>query len=156
MDFLETQPVSHGCRVLEVGCGWGLAGIYCAKRFGANVVLTDLDERVFPYARVHGTLNGVSVDIEHTRMERLSVARLGETDLMLGSDICFWPELGTALRTLIARALDHGVGRIVLADPGRYSFMRLADYCLARFPSKLVPWTGRVRAKGGAYLLTIG
>jgi len=156
MGYLETQPVTSGCRVLEVGCGWGLVGIFCAKRFGASVLLTDLDERVFPYARVHEVLNDVRVDIKQTRMERLRDDHLRETDLILGSDICFWPELGTALRTLIARALEQGVRRIVLADPGRTSFMRLTEYCLAHFRSELVPWRTQTRSKSNAYLLVVG
>jgi predicted nicotinamide N-methyase len=156
MSYLETQPITRSARVVEVGCGWGLVGIFCAKRFGARVLLTDVDKRVFPYARAHGALNDVHVTIEHIRMERLSNNRLGDTDVILGSDICFWPELGTALRGLVARALDRGVRRVVLADPGRSTFLRLADYCQARFPSELMLWPTETRTKTETYLLVVG
>ncbi len=156
MDFLETYPVVPGSQVLEVGCGWGLVGIFCAKRFAADVLVTDVDERVFPYVRAHATLNDVRVATENTRMERLSDARLDAANVILGSDICFWPELDTALRNLIERALDQGVRRVVLADPGRSTFLRLADFCQTRFLTELVSWPTGTRTKSKAYLLVVG
>jgi predicted nicotinamide N-methyase len=156
MSYLETRPMSPGCRVVEVGCGWGLAGIFCAKRFGAKVLLTDVDKRVFPYARAHEALNGVQLGTECTRMERLSDERLGNTDVVLGGDICFWPELGTSLRGLIGRALEQGVRRVVLADPGRPPFLRLADHCQAHFPAELMSWPAATRSKTENYLLVVG
>ncbi len=155
MSYLEAHPISRHSRVLEVGCGWGLSGIFCAKRFDADVVLTDKDDNVFPYARAHEALNGVSVDTEHTRLERLSAQRLGKTDVILGSDICFWPELATALRGFVARALANGVRRIVLADPGRSTFLRLADHCIERHAARLIPWQGETRSKSEGYLLVV-
>ena len=62
MDFLEQQGLSKKPRVMEVGCGWGLAGIYCAKRHGASVVGIDADENVFPYLDLHAEVNGVKLE----------------------------------------------------------------------------------------------
>lgn len=31
MNYLQKFPIEPGARVLEVGAGWGLAGIYCAN-----------------------------------------------------------------------------------------------------------------------------
>jgi predicted nicotinamide N-methyase len=156
MSYLESHPIEPAQRVLEVGCGWGLSGIFCAKRFGAEVLLTDADERVFPYVRAHEALNGVSVSTARSRMEDLSDERLQESDLIIGSDICFWPELVTALRGFIERALDRGTGGILLADPGRLGFLRLAEWCDNRFGAKLVPWQGNIRARNGGYVLALG
>ncbi len=47
MDHLKKNPLAKGTRVLEVGCGWGLSGIYCARRFEARVTCTDADPSVF-------------------------------------------------------------------------------------------------------------
>ena len=33
MDFLTSQGLPYGLNVLEAGCGWGPAGIFCAKNF---------------------------------------------------------------------------------------------------------------------------
>lgn len=156
MSYLEAHPLDQDRQVLEVGCGWGLGGIFCAKRFGARVVLTDADERVFPYVRVHEALNGVTVTTAHSRLEHLSDSRLTEADLIIGSDICFWPELATALRGLFERALDRGTGGILLADPGRLGFLRLAEWCEERFGARLVPWRGETRTRHEGYVLAVG
>ena len=155
MSYLEAHPIEQRSRVVEVGCGWGLNGIFCAKRFDARVVLTDKDDNVFPYVRAHEALNSVKVATEHTRLERLSDQRLETTDVILGSDICFWPELATALRGFIGRALASGVRRIVLADPGRTTFLRLAKHCIDRYSARLIPWQGATRSKSEGYLLVV-
>ena len=155
MNYLDAHPIEPGRRVVEIGCGWGLTGIFCAKRFGASVLLTDRDAHVFPYVRAHEALNGVRVATEHTPLEKLSDHRLGETDIILGSDICFWPELATALRSFITRALAQGVRRIVLADPGRSTFLRLADYCRDYLAADLIPWRTETRSKDQGYLLVV-
>ena len=36
---------SRGAKVLDIGCGWGLAGIYLAKNYQAQVTGLDIDER---------------------------------------------------------------------------------------------------------------
>ena len=43
MDYLGCQGLPEGVKVLEVGCGWGLAGIFCAKHFRAVVTGVDAD-----------------------------------------------------------------------------------------------------------------
>jgi predicted nicotinamide N-methyase len=156
MSYLESHPIEPAQRVLEVGCGWGLSGIFCAKRFGAQVLLTDADERVFPYVRVHEALNGVRVSTARSRLEHLPDEHLREADLIIGSDICFWPELVTALRGFIERALERGVGGILLADPGRLGFLRLAEWCHGRFGARLLPWQGDTRARNQGYVLAVG
>ena len=60
MGYLASHPIKPGGRAMEIGCGWGLLGIYCAKLFDARVLLTDADEQVFPFAAAHARLNGVS------------------------------------------------------------------------------------------------
>ena len=37
MDYLKKNPLERKVRVLEIGCGWGLLGIYCATNFDATV-----------------------------------------------------------------------------------------------------------------------
>lgn len=59
VDFLACQGLPLGVRVTEVGCGWGLAGIFCARAFGARVVAVDADPEVFPYLQLHASVNHV-------------------------------------------------------------------------------------------------
>ena len=45
--------------MLDLGCGWGLAGVYAALVCGAeNVVMTDLDPRAAALARRNARKNG--------------------------------------------------------------------------------------------------
>ena len=37
IDYLHKHPPTHHQRVLDVGCGWGIGGIWCAKQFGSRV-----------------------------------------------------------------------------------------------------------------------
>jgi predicted nicotinamide N-methyase len=155
IDYLSEHPLGRDLRVMEIGCGWGLLGIFCAKRFAAEVLLTDADEQVFPYAMTHARLNHVSVQTEHVAFERITDRGLREHDILVGADVCFWPELGTALRRLIARALSLGTKKILLADPGRASFMQLASHCQLHYAGKLIPCQAPTRTGSSGHILIV-
>lgn len=155
MDYLADHPIAPDDRVLEIGCGWGLLGIYCAKAFNARVLLTDADDQVFPYAMAHAQLNGVSVHTEQVRFDGISDSRLAACNVLLGADICFWPELGSQLRRVIERAAALGVGRIMLADPGRSTFMRMAESLERALGARLIEWRSATRAGSSGYLLVL-
>ncbi len=46
---------------MEVGCGWGLLSIYCAKNFQAQLTGVDADKNVFPFLKLHAKANGVKI-----------------------------------------------------------------------------------------------
>ena len=46
---------------MEIGCGWGLLGIYCAKKYDSRVISVDLDAEVFPYLELHTRVNDVEI-----------------------------------------------------------------------------------------------
>lgn len=155
MEYLAIHRLTAGQRVLEVGCGWGLLGIFCAKHFPVNVLLTDADPRVFPYAHEHADLNDVRVGTKAIRFDGISEGFLEDQDVILGADVCFWPELGTELRRLVERALSGSVTKILLADPGRPAFFRLAKACEHHVGAKLLRWPEKHRTKSSGYLLII-
>lgn len=127
MDYLKRHPFKKGARVLDLGCGWGLGGIFCAKHFDAKVTGLDADPSVFPFLHYHAELNNASVDTWRCRYEKVSQADLSQFDALIGTDICFWDQLEGSLYNLTRRALRAGVSRVVLADPGRSPFRRLAE-----------------------------
>jgi predicted nicotinamide N-methyase len=137
MDYLKTLGLSRGLKIMEVGCGWGLAGIFCARVLDAEVTCVDADPEVFHYLRLHAELNQVQVVTMHKRFEDLSSEEFKHIDLLIGGDICFWDELPGALQRMIDRALASGVQRIVLADPGRSSFDKLAAACEADYVARV-------------------
>jgi predicted nicotinamide N-methyase len=48
LDYLYQRGVTPQARVLELGCGWGLVSIFCAKTFQAQVTGLDADAAMFP------------------------------------------------------------------------------------------------------------
>ena len=41
IDYLDTHRPAHCARVIDVGCGWGIAGIWCAAALGSDVTSVD-------------------------------------------------------------------------------------------------------------------
>ncbi len=132
MEYIKDLRLPPGLRVMDVGCGWGLAGIYCAKSLDAKVTAVDADPEVFPFLRLHAELNQVEVTTLRRSLEHLTTADLAGVDLLIGADICFWDEMLDPMLELIQRALGAGVGLILIADPGRGSFHDLAAACAQR------------------------
>lgn len=156
MDYLKQHPLLNKQRVMDIGCGWGLLGIYCAKQFDSDVTLIDADSNVFPYALTHQALNDVSVKTRHAGFNDLEQTDFARQDVIVGADICFWPELSTQLKSLIAKAVSAKIKRIILADPGRNTFLQLAEHCSHLYHSTLLPMEipGKTKSKKG-YLMVI-
>lgn len=127
MDYLRENPVKRGNTVLEVGCGWAPAGIFCAKQFGAKVIGTDIDDKVFPYMEAMAKLNDVTIEPRVRSFQTLMRKDLAGVTAVIGSDICFWNELIDPLYGLVQRAFQAGVERVILTDPGRAPFYKLCE-----------------------------
>ena len=76
IDYLNNYPPKKRWRILEVGCGWGISGIYCAKKFNAQVTGLDADDSVFAYLDHHAQLNKVQVTTLKSRFESMTVEKL--------------------------------------------------------------------------------
>ena len=133
MDYLKTLLLPSGLRVMDVGCGWGLVGIYCAKFLQARVTSVDADPEVFPFLQLHAGLNQVEVSTKLKRFEDLSLQDLEGIDLLIGSDICFWDEMQKSVMALIDHAINAKIGLILISDPGREPFQALASKCTERY-----------------------
>lgn len=140
MDFLREYPISRGARVLEVGCGYGLGGIFCAKNFAAKVTSLDADDTVFPYLRHHAQLNCVELETWKCRYERVRKADLAEFDVVIGADICFWDEMSHALYNLARRANQNSKTRVILTDPGRQPFRDMAERAVEKLGADYLDW----------------
>lgn len=141
MDYLLYSPPRRGVRVMDLGCGWGPAAVFCAKRFKSKVTGLDLDRNVFPYLEVIAALNDVEVAPMEANFNNLEASRLGEEHMLMGADICFWDSMVKPLFRLVERAIKGGVRRVVVADPGRPTFYELADCCAKqRWRTQLTEW----------------
>jgi 16S rRNA (guanine1207-N2)-methyltransferase len=59
--MLETVPVREGDKVLDLGCGYGVVGIYAAKRLGGDhVVMCDILEDAVALATDNLARNGIT------------------------------------------------------------------------------------------------
>jgi predicted nicotinamide N-methyase len=145
MDYLIENPIPENKKVLDVGCGWGLTGVFLAKTYKANVIGMDADPAVAPYLNLHAEINGVSVGFEKKLFQQVSKADFTNVHTVIGADICFWQELTKPLYLMIKRALNAGVKQIIIGDPGRQPFYDLAELCEQTLP-QAVSITRRITA----------
>ena len=155
LDYLETHPLKENSRALEIGCGWGLAGLYLSKFQNIDVKGIDIDPSVKPYFELQNKINGCELNFEACSFESLSHQTLSKYQYLIGTDICFWDELTEPLFGLIQKARGAGVKKILIADPGRPPFWALAERCADKLGSEVItrridqPW------KSEKYVLVI-
>ncbi len=140
MDYLQHEPLAKRSRVLEVGCGWGPGAVFCASRFKARVTALDIDKDVFPFLDVMAALNDVDIAHMTSRFEKLTAEDLSAFDVVVGSDICFWDKMIKPLNRLVSRALDGGVKRFIITDPGRPPFYEFCDLARKKHDVELMEW----------------
>ncbi|MCZ6831651.1 MAG: methyltransferase domain-containing protein [Gammaproteobacteria bacterium] len=155
IDYLSKHPPEHAGSVMDAGCGWGMSGIYCARKFGSRVTSVDADADVFPYLRANAEANGVEVTTLKSRFEKISGRQLESVDLLVAADICFWDELVNPVFNLIKRAVKAGVKKIIIADPERSPFLEVARRCEDSFCAELLEWRTRrpLSARGTLLIL---
>lgn len=117
---LRDRPDVAGARVLELGCGTGLAGIAAAQAGGA-VVVTDYEEDALRFARANADINLDAAARHRLRAELLdwrTPGVAGTYDLILGADIVYdranFPFLLDVFRAFMAPG-----GAVLIADPER-------------------------------------
>ena len=140
IDYCKCMPLTRSSKILDIGCGWGLAGIYCAKNHSSIVTCVDRDSEVFPYVRLHAMINNVDISTMEAGFEELSGKQMKSNEIMIGSDICFWDEMVEILKNLILRAFESGIKTVIIADPGRTSFESLGRYFLEKGRGKIMNW----------------
>jgi predicted nicotinamide N-methyase len=156
MDYLHRRGLSEGVRVMEIGCGWGLLGIYCAKKYGARVISVDLDTEVFPYLELHAKVNEVEISTLKKDFDGLRTKHLKEVDLLIGADVCFWDTLAKPLKNLVLRALRAGVQQVLISDPGRPPFEEIGEYFASKKGGEILDWTAQRPRRSEGRILKIG
>lgn len=91
-----------GRRVVELGCGLGLAGIVAARR-GARVTLVDSAAPGVQFARANGALNGCRVAVVRSDLRQAGIR--GTFDYCLAGDVTYDPNLQSALAAFLRRHL---------------------------------------------------
>lgn len=155
IDYLNKNPPEAATTVLDAGCGWGLAGIWCARKLGSEVISVDADDEVFPFLQAVAELNKVSTTTRQARFQELRRKDLRNIDLLIAADICFWDELVDPVFKLIDRAVKAGVKQIVIADPERSSFLEMAERSMQKHYGDLLEWEISKPVKARGALLVI-
>ena len=146
MDYLTTYPPEPNSQVLDIGCGWGLPGIFLAKEYGVRVTGIDIDISVQPFLALQASANACHINFEARGFESLSKEELTAYTTIIGTDICFWDDLAQPLFEMIGLALESGVARVIIADPGRPPFWDLVELCMTTLDAEVVtrriyqPW----------------
>lgn len=141
IDYLKDNPPAQNLRILEIGCGWGIGGIFCAKHYHAAVTSLDADNSVFPFLDYHAQLNDVVVKTLVLRYEKITIDMLKNFDIVVASDICFWDKMTQPLTNLIHRCYKAGVQRVVMTDPGRQPFRDMAEVCAKTYNAIYENWS---------------
>lgn len=161
LSYLQTCDL-RGARVVDVGCGWGLAGVYCATR-GATVISCDLDPEVLPIAQYHADCNEAIIQTQARGFDAVDDELLAGASWVIGADICFRGDLVDPLFQLLQRA-RRADAAVALADPGRAPMQTLAARCVQQLgawtgpvstPEPLIAWPGERPLVHGR-LITIG
>jgi predicted nicotinamide N-methyase len=155
IDYLHKNPPANAGSVLDAGCGWGISGIWCAKKLRSAVVSLDADPAVFPYLDAVAELNRTSTTALVKRFEKLKKTELAAFDLLLAADVCFWDELVKPVSKMIDRAIDAGVEQIVIADPERPTFHQMAERAVKRHGGEVLQWSlkGKIKATGALLVI---
>lgn len=106
-----------GKRIIELGCGIGLASLVLQRR-GANIVASDAHPLTEVFLAYNAALN--QLPALHYRQLRWDVPlpTLGRFDLIIGSDVLYERDHAEQISAVIARHAEPNA-EVVLTDPGR-------------------------------------
>ncbi|MCD9088137.1 protein N-lysine methyltransferase family protein [Stenotrophomonas sp. SY1] len=111
-------------RILELGCGIGLASLVLMQR-GGNVVASDIHPLAEPFLAYNAALNALpAVHYRQLRWDR-ELPSLGTFDLIIASDVLY--EQGhAALMAEVIRRHAKPRTEVVITDPGRGNSARFS------------------------------
>jgi predicted nicotinamide N-methyase len=155
IDYLHRNRPEQCAAVVDVGCGWGISGVWCAKTLGARVTSVDADPDVFPFLEETAKLNGVQTTPLVSRFEKITTRQLSGFDMLVAADICFWDELVKPVYNLVNRAVRAGIAKILIADPERPPFYQMAERCVERHCAEIIEWQTSTPIKASGAIMVI-
>ena len=117
--YLDLNDEFEGQRILEIGCGLGLAGIVACRK-GGIVLFTDYEQDTLTFARYNALQNGCADQSSFVQMDWNSPSLKGKFSRILASDVIYeathWDPILALLQTHLAPN-----GEAVFAEPNRTS-----------------------------------
>jgi len=148
IDFLSNNNFNlKDKNILEVGCGWGILGLYLAKKLNCSVLLTDKDKKVLPLVHSHAELNNLEVSTAAASFAKISEDQLKDVNTIVGVEVCYSEEAAKDLSQLFARACKLDVKQIFIVDPGRPDFFGIVCKNTYGFNKKIYDLPGTINGK---------
>lgn len=111
-----------GTRILELGCGLGMASLVINAR-GGDILATDYHPRAEVFLHDNSRRNALA-DTPFKRLDwRVPDPNLGVFNLIIGSDLLYEPDHPALLTSFLSRHSDAAT-RIVIVDPKRRLHVR--------------------------------
>eukprot|EP00593_Proboscia_inermis_P014507 CAMPEP_0171325722 /NCGR_PEP_ID=MMETSP0816-20121228/116991_1 /TAXON_ID=420281 /ORGANISM="Proboscia inermis, Strain CCAP1064/1" /LENGTH=237 /DNA_ID=CAMNT_0011824977 /DNA_START=21 /DNA_END=734 /DNA_ORIENTATION=+ len=120
--LIEFPDLVRGKRVVELGCGLGVAGMTAACLGAQSVILTDRDGLALHCAMSTVACNQLNEGEQRIKAaivdwtDEESLLRCGDADVVLASDVLYDEEtiiaFGRACRTILSKG-----GRVLVTDP---------------------------------------
>lgn len=115
--ILDNANRFAGKRVLELGCGVGLAGVVAAIA-GATVMQTDYLDGALELSSRNANINGVTTTTCLGDWRDFPVSLVESTDIVIGTDILYERSMHPYLKKLLPLFTKRGVP-VLIADPMR-------------------------------------
>lgn len=114
-----------GKRILEIGCGIGLASLVLQRR-GADVVASDMHPLAEVFLAYNAALNGLPA--LHYRQMRWDtpLPSLGRFDAIVASDVLYERDSAEVLSAVVDRHA-HARAEVLITDPGRGNSARFSQ-----------------------------
>ncbi len=107
----------EGKRILELGCGIGLACLVL-KRRGANVVASDAHPLAASFLEYNATLNALPT-VDYVRLPwNTPDPSIGRFDVIIASDVLYEPAQARLLAQIV-KLHAYPSAEVVITDPGR-------------------------------------
>jgi predicted nicotinamide N-methyase len=106
-----------GRRILEIGCGLGLASLVLSQR-GADVTASDCHPLAEVFLAYNAALNALPAVCYRTLPWSMDNETLGRFDLIIGSDVLYERGQAELLAALLLRHAQPAC-EVLIADPGR-------------------------------------
>lgn len=117
------EPLA-GKRVLEIGCGIGLASIV-VKQLGGDITASDYHPLAQSFLLDNTTLNSLAPILFQTGDWNTANPNLGKFDLIIGSDVLYEHQHIQLISSFIDRHASNRV-EVIIVDPGRGSHRAFA------------------------------
>ena len=114
---LERMATLTGQQVLELGCGFGLAGIVACQE-GASVLFTDYEREALRFAQYNALQNRCADRATFLQMDWNAPCLKGKFSRILASDVIYEEKNWQPIITLMQKHLVAD-GEVILSEPNR-------------------------------------